>query len=163
MRVKISFNPPLVIRLILVIISIILFIAAFWVLVLEIIKLFLLTTATEDVNFNPIRLFSVLPFTGLAFLFYFESRKRTLIEFNSRFLYITDKDIEEKIELKDIIEIRQEGFGPSGSNRPFYTIKYYDLDKNITSIKINTLMHTEEMDRFKYRVKNAKSQKRTGR
>ncbi|MBO9703641.1 MAG: hypothetical protein J7604_25780 [Sporocytophaga sp.] len=161
MRVKISYTPQLVLRLILLIFSIIFFVISFLISALVTVKLFNLIIKPEETNFNPEILFIVMLSIGLAFLFYFKSKKGALIEFDSRFLYITEKDIEEKIELKDIIEIKQHVFGTSSPIRSFYTIKYNGLDNTPKSIEINSFMHGEEIDRFKYRVKNAKSIKRS--
>lgn len=87
---------------------------------------------------------------------YSRSQKNELIEYNTKFLYITKDGVEEIIELSNIIEIKADLFGTSNGKKIFYYIKYRSADGKIKEVDVNVIYHQQAMEKFKMNVQKAK-------
>lgn len=156
MRVKISYGPPRFIRLFLLIFSFIVFVSGCLTLLITIFNLIDLVVKSNETELNSESLFSTILFMLLSYAFFVKSKKGPLVEFDSKFLYVTHKGAEERVELKDIIKIKQHKFGTTGPGKSFYTIEYSTSEKISKRIEINTSFHKNEVERLEYLVHKEK-------
>ena len=127
--------------------------------------LFMLITITQNENFKLLMSLSGDSFSqtfyiacsiGIlipAIIYFLLSRAKTL-EFDNNFMYVIGRKEEEKIELKDVVEIKKSTIVINGENK--WEISYYNKMREIKSIKILPNFSNTNFDEFKTLVEKEK-------